>query len=685
MFNLQPVSAVRALRRSVQTLKFRLAAGAMLALAAGIVMSTLLMQRRSEQDTLHAARLDENIEVRRSARLLGIRVHEAQQQLAAAASQLPVESLGNAGALRAFLDSKPILRASFDGVFIVGAQGRMHLLWDDKGYREPGTDLSDRGYFRSAMGDGRPVVTDLIRSRISLEPIIVLAQPVEEAGQRLALLGGSLNLKRRDLASAFTEADGADAGKQLVVIADANGQILAHPDPARIDSRIDAELRLRAASARWPAAARLNGTTGPDLDEPDALISVAAVPGTGWQVWRWRSRADVLAPLAGGRVEALVVSLVLLVAMGVGLLAWLWWQFRPLALLQERARHLFDGSLPVQAHWPSAAGEIGDLALVLRHVAAERAQLETFSSQIIQRLQSVMVAAPVGICFSRNGRFELVSAEMCRLLGRPESALLGQPAQLIYASADEYLALGPRVGAAFAAGQPFDGELAFLRGNGSSFPGRLRGLPVDGSNRDAGTIWTLNDITDDVAARESLEWAATHDPLTGLANRKAFEHRLAQLFGTQPLASPAALLIFDLDRFKPVNDTHGHAAGDAVLRAVAAAMLGCVRSGDLTVRLGGDEFAVLLEHCPADAVRRVAEAIRAAVAGLRVDWQGHSLAVGISVGVAALTEQTATAADWIASADRACYAAKAGGRNQVQVAAELSAPTEHTMPATATA
>ena len=684
MFSFQRAGAMTSLRRSLQTLKFRLAAGAMLALAAGIALSTLLLLQRAEQDTLRAAELQETAEVLRSARLLGIRVREAQLHLAAAGAQLPVDSLGNAAALRAFLDGKPILRDSFDSVFIAGTQGRMHLLWDTKGYREPGTDLSDRGYFRTAMGEGRPVVSDLILSRLSAEPILVLAHPVVEAGQRVALLGGSLNLKRRDLASAFTEADVAHAGKRLVVITDASGQILAHPDAAMIGAKLDTEPRLHGASALWRAAGHPADTATLDLDAPDALVNAAAVPGTGWRVWRWRARTDVLAPLAAGRAEALRASLLLLAAMGVGLLAWLWWQFRPLALLQERARHLFDGSLPAQAHWPSAAGEIGDLAAVLRHVAAERAQLETFSSQIIQRLQSVMVAAPVGICFTRNGHFELVSAELCRLLGRDESALLGQLAQTIYASAEEYLALGPKVSAAFAAGQPFDGELSFLRGNGSTFPGRLRGLPVDATNKGAGTIWTLNDVTDDVAARETLEWAASHDALTGLANRKAFEHRLARLFGARPLASPAALLVFDLDRFKPVNDSHGHAAGDAMLRAVAVAMLGCVRGGDLTVRLGGDEFAVLLENCPIDAARRVAEAIRAAVAGLRLDWQGHTLSVGASVGVAAFTEQLCTAADWVASADQACYAAKAGGRNQVHIAGESAKTSQFTIMAVAT-
>ena len=130
-----------------------------------------------------------------------------------------------------------------------------------------------------------------------------------------------------------------------------------------------------------------------------------------------------------------------------------------------------------------------------------------------------------------------------------------------------------------------------MRGDGSRFPGRLRGLPVAAGDPSAGTIWTLSDIADEVAKRSLLESSASHDALTGLANRQAFEPRLARLFESLPRARPAALRLLDLDSFKPVNDQHGHAAGDAMRRAVAGAIPSCVRGGDLAVRLGGDEFA----------------------------------------------------------------------------------------------
>jgi len=229
-----------------------------------------------------------------------------------------------------------------------------------------------------------------------------------------------------------------------------------------------------------------------------------------------------------------------------------------------------------------------------------------------------MAAAPVGIAFTRSSQFVLVSTEMCRLLRRDETTLLSHA--------------------------------------------------KDG---DAGTIWTLTDISAEVAERSSLEWAANHDTLTGLANRKAFNQRLLHLFDALPGSRPSALLLLDLDRFKSVNDNHGHAAGDAMLRAVATAVQSCVRGSDLAVRLGGDEFAVLLERCPADVALRVAEDIRAGVEALRVPWQGQILSAGASVGMAVLAEEINTAEEWVAQADRACYDAKAAGRNRVHSTGHL--------------
>jgi len=140
------------------------------------------------------------------------------------------------------------------------------------------------------------------------------------------------------------------------------------------------------------------------------------------------------------------------------------------------------------------------------------------------------------------------------------------------------------------------------------------------------------------------------------------------MFAKASRAQPAALLMLDLDRFKPINDQHGHAAGDAMLRAVAAAMNARVRSGDLVVRLGGDEFALLLERCPADVGARVAEEVRQAVADVCLDWQGSVLSLSCSVGMAVLDSGMDDAQAWLAAADMACYSAKAAGRGTVHEA-----------------
>jgi len=221
------------------------------------------------------------------------------------------------------------------------------------------------------------------------------------------------------------------------------------------------------------------------------------------------------------------------------------------------------------------------------------------------------------------------------------------------------------VGQAFARGDPYEGEWEMLRADGTHFWARLRGRPVDSADRDAGTIWTLDNIDDHIAARTQLEWSASHDALTGLANRKMLDQRLASLFDVLPRSLPAAVVMLDLDHFKPINDTAGHAAGDAMLRAVASAIGSRVRATDLVVRLGGDEFALLLERCTPEVAMRIAESVLTAITAIALHWEGRTLHVGASLGLASLTPETLDAAAWMRAADAACYRAKASGRGTV--------------------
>jgi diguanylate cyclase (GGDEF)-like protein len=159
-----------------------------------------------------------------------------------------------------------------------------------------------------------------------------------------------------------------------------------------------------------------------------------------------------------------------------------------------------------------------------------------------------------------------------------------------------------------------------------------------------------------------LEARIDIDPLTDTLNRRGFERELKRsLAYVKRYGTSAALLYVDLDGFKPVNDRHGHAAGDAMLKAIAAALLRHVRASDVAARLGGDEFAVLLWNVSGPAVAAKARELENAVYSTPVRWGDSTLVVGASAGVALLGALD-TAADVLARADAAMYARKAERR-----------------------
>ncbi|MBS0600657.1 MAG: EAL domain-containing protein [Proteobacteria bacterium] len=189
----------------------------------------------------------------------------------------------------------------------------------------------------------------------------------------------------------------------------------------------------------------------------------------------------------------------------------------------------------------------------------------------------------------------------------------------------------------------------------------------DGSLR--GAVLVCQDVTARRAFQRELHHQAAHDHLTGLLNRRAFERALDELV-TALHRGPArehALCFVDLDRFKAVNDTAGHAAGDALLGRVAALLRAGVRGTDVIARLGGDEFALILVDCPQAQAVRVADKLVAAVRSLRFVWEGQVHEIGASIGLVPVTAGSGNVATLTSQADVACYAAKGLGRNRVAV------------------
>lgn len=173
------------------------------------------------------------------------------------------------------------------------------------------------------------------------------------------------------------------------------------------------------------------------------------------------------------------------------------------------------------------------------------------------------------------------------------------------------------------------------------------------------------------AEKERLAFQASHDWLTGLANRRAFEARLqAELDNTA--AGPLALILLDLDQFKNVNDSCGHLAGDRLLCQVSQLLRQDRRPHDLVARLGGDEFSLILPQCPPSSAIDIAERLRRSLELFSFTWGERRFTATASVGIACIADRNTTLEDAMRRADAACYRAKEKGRNRVQVEGSLS-------------
>lgn len=191
------------------------------------------------------------------------------------------------------------------------------------------------------------------------------------------------------------------------------------------------------------------------------------------------------------------------------------------------------------------------------------------------------------------------------------------------------------------------------------------GLTTVGGTLLVGLAWARS-----VHLHERLVIEATRDPLTGLHNRRSLEAAARDaITAAGPTRERLALLLFDLDRFKLINDSHGHDAGDTVLRDVAALLRVAVRPGDVACRWGGEELVLLLRHCDGACAVARAEDIRRSISGLYRDGSGPVPAVTASVGIACFPVQGWTLEQIVRAADIALYAAKGSGRDRVMLAA----------------
>lgn len=312
--------------------------------------------------------------------------------------------------------------------------------------------------------------------------------------------------------------------------------------------------------------------------------------------------------------------------------------------------------------------DITDLKAIEHELAAEKERLRV----TLEAIADGMIATDA------QGRVTFINPAAERFTGYSAAEAKGLFAETVFplrhAHSDEAAACPAMACLTHGKSLEIEDELMLVSRDGLARDIRCSASPVmthDG--KVSGAVLVFQDVTQSRALQRQLAHSASHDVLTGLPNRAAFDRALTMAMGSaRDGLRQHCLLYVDLDRFKPVNDTAGHAAGDALLKQVAETIRGTCRGHDLAARLGGDEFAVLLEDCPLANGKKVAEKIVRAIGSLAFVWNGREYRIGASIGVTMIRSRSDSGLGYLGEADAACYAAKAGGRSQVVCFSEMS-------------
>lgn len=296
-----------------------------------------------------------------------------------------------------------------------------------------------------------------------------------------------------------------------------------------------------------------------------------------------------------------------------------------------------------------------------KHIEAERTRLEGILASVGDGVY--------GVNTSGNITFFNTAARNMLGYGTEMDLINRHPNYLFHKHASENSAAKTtdivRIQSAIRDGKELHGvETVFIRHDGAPIQVELTIFPLRIDGQHEGAVIAFRDVSVRKLLEEELKWQANHDPLTKLLNRKFIEDMLdEEVRRLKRSEERSALLYIDLDRFKYINDTIGHAAGDQLLIEVGSQLQTRLRKSDLLGRLGGDEFAILLRNISEKNVFEVADDFRSMLDDYIFQRDGRSYKINISIGVAIISEHTLTAGEVLANADIACHIAKGQGRN----------------------
>ncbi len=662
-------------------LVLRLVLVAVLAVALSGAVSAWLVTRASGQEAVRRVVSQQTDEVEVVARLLASKIEQSQKVLRTVAAGITPGMLDSPPTLEWLLQQGLPAVQFFDAMQVARDNGELRVSLR-AGRLETAADLdpAERDALRRTLVDGKPLVSELIAGNIG-EARVMFTMPLHrENGTVLGVVAGALRLQSQGLLPPSMTLPARDDSRLVVFTRD--GTILSHSDPTRILGKVRDEPGLAPVYDRWLDQAQPVVGRGTTHMGPEHIVSMAGMPLPQWIVARVTPSQALLAPLQGAQREAWWLSAASMALCMLLVAAVMAWMAQPLAQLTHSARQMLRRGprAPADIEWPRAGGEVGELVRVFQDLLRQGQQEQLHKATLDGQFQAVLDNASVGIVITRHGVLEVVGRQACLMLGYTAGELQGRPARNLYASEAEYQRVGDRVRAEFAAHGTFDGDVCFMRKDGSPVWARVQGRDMRPGEMAGGTVWILEDITAAREAQVQQSWERTHDALTQLYNRDAFDERLGLLLaersarprrpgtggGGGERAGDGVVLFLDLDHFTVVNDIAGHDAGDDVLRHVARLREWQVRQVGWAARLGGDEFAVVLPGCALARGQAVAEQLRASVAAWEPSYQQRSFTLGVSIGLVVLDASLQDVPSVLYAADMACYDAKRAGRNRVE-------------------
>lgn len=346
-------------------------------------------------------------------------------------------------------------------------------------------------------------------------------------------------------------------------------------------------------------------------------------------------------------------------------------------------------AIPLATQFSASLGtrsrQLGDLLLLVNLLTAlglsmlywlsvQRAVRENnkaYGELEVERLRSGVTLAALGdgvLTLDTEQRIRYANPAACELLDMPLGHLLGRRIDEILPFAAQLLdAAAPVPGP--STGQKLGGDNIhwLTHSDQEKVAVRVSVTHLQQEDVHSGLVVVMHNVSQEQNYMRMLTWQQSHDLLTGLDNRNAFEKYLAQALGKHP----ASLLHMNLDHFKMINASYGHAAGDEILRQVCQQLRLALRESDVMARIGGDEFGVLLNHCQPHAAMQTAERLRQCVHELNVQWHQHNLHTGVSIGVVHIDPNHSSHHSdpqiLLGMADSACKHAKDTGRNRITV------------------